>query len=292
MEFPEPVIDIAIEPKTKADQDKLGTSLAKLAVEDPSSFRVRTDPESGQALIAGMGELTSRIIVDRLLRVQGGGQRQQAAGGLPGTDHPDRRGARAVHPPERGKGQYGDIVFQLSPNATGKGFTSESSIVGGKVPREFVRAAFRGAQESMSNGPLAGYPMVDIHVEAVDGSFHDVDSSEVAFKIAGSMALREGASKAGPALLEPVMSIEVVTPEEFMGDVIGDLNARRGRCWAWSRRAGPSTSRARSRWRRCSARHRPPLTDPGPGDVHHAVQPLCAGAEAGGRRIIGRIHGH
>jgi elongation factor G len=229
MEFPEPVIDIAIEPKTKADQDKLGTSLAKLAMEDPS-FRVRTDPESGQTLIAGMGELHLEIIVDRLLRefkVEANVGKPQVAYRETITEETEARGQYIRQ--SGGKGQYGDIVFRLSPNATGKGFTSKSSIVGGKVPREFVEAAFRGAQESMSSGPLAGYPLVDLHVEAVDGSFHDVDSSEVAFKIAGSMALREGAEKAGPALLEPVMSIEVVTPEEFMGDVIGDLNARRGK---------------------------------------------------------------
>jgi len=229
MEFPDPVIDIAIEPKTKADQDKLGTSLAKLAMEDPS-FRVRTDPESGQTLIAGMGELHLEIIVDRLLRefkVEANVGKPQVAYRETISQSVEARGQYVRQ--SGGRGQYGDIVFQVSPNEAGKGFSSKNSIVGGKVPREFVDAAFRGAQESMSSGPLAGYPMVDVQLEAVDGSFHDVDSSEVAFKIAGSMALREGAEKAGPALLEPVMSIEVVTPEEFMGDVIGDLNARRGK---------------------------------------------------------------
>ena len=229
MEFPDPVIDIAIEPKTKADQDKLGTSLAKLAMEDPS-FRVRTDPESGQTLIAGMGELHLEIIVDRLLRefkVEANVGKPQVAYRETITQETEARG-RYIRQ-SGGKGQYGDIVFRLTPNGTGKGFSARNEITGGKVPREFVEAAFRGAQESMSSGPLAGYPMVDVQLEAVDGSFHDVDSSEVAFKIAGSMALREGAEKAGPALLEPVMSIEVVTPEEFMGDVIGDLNARRGK---------------------------------------------------------------
>ena len=238
MEFPEPVIDIAIEPKTKADQDKLGASLAKLAVEDPS-FRVRTDPESGQTLIAGMGELHLEIIVDRLLRefkVEANVGKPQVAYRETITETAEARGQYIRQ--SGGKGQYGDIVLRLSPNPTGKGFTSQSSIVGGKVPREFVEAAFRGAQESMSSGPLAGYPLVDIQVEAVDGSFHDVDSSEVAFKIAGSMALREGATKAGPALLEPVMSIEVVTPEEFMGDVIGDLNARRGKVTGMEPKSG------------------------------------------------------
>jgi len=229
MEFPEPVIDIAIEPKTKADQDKLGTSLQKLATEDPS-FRVRTDPESGQTLIAGMGELHLEIIVDRLLRefkVEANVGKPQVAYRETITQTVEARGQYVRQ--SGGRGQYGDIVLRLSPNGAGKGFTSTNSIVGGKVPKEFVEAAFQGAQESMSNGPLAGYPMVDVHLEAIDGSFHDVDSSEVAFRIAGSMAVRDGGPRAGPVLLEPIMSIEVVTPEEFMGDVIGDLNARRGK---------------------------------------------------------------
>jgi elongation factor G len=229
MEFPEPVIDIAIEPKTKADQDKLGTSLQKLATEDPS-FRVRTDPESGQTLIAGMGELHLEIIVDRLLRefkVEANVGKPQVAYRETITQPVEARG-RYIRQ-SGGRGQYGDILFRISPNEAGKGFSSKSSIVGGKVPKEFVEAAFQGAEESMSSGPLAGFPMVDVAVEAIDGSFHDVDSNEVSFRIAGSMALREGASQAGPVLLEPVMSIEVVTPEEFMGDVIGDLNARRGK---------------------------------------------------------------
>jgi len=229
MEFPEPVIDIAIEPKTKADQDKLGTSLQKLATEDPS-FRVRTDPESGQTLIAGMGELHLEIIVDRLLRefkVEANVGKPQVAYRETITQTVEARGQYVRQ--SGGRGQYGDIVLRLSPNVAGKGFTSTNSIVGGKVPKEFVEAAFQGAQESMSNGPLAGYPMVDVHLEAIDGSFHDVDSSEVAFRIAGSMAVRDGGPRAGPVLLEPIMSIEVVTPEEFMGDVIGDLNARRGK---------------------------------------------------------------
>ncbi|HET9035817.1 MAG TPA: elongation factor G [Myxococcaceae bacterium] len=229
MEFPEPVIDIAIEPKTKADQDKLGTSLQKLATEDPS-FRVRTDPESGQTLIAGMGELHLEIIVDRLLRefkVEANVGKPQVAYRETITQPVEARG-RYIRQ-SGGRGQYGDIVLRLSPNESGKGFRSKSSIVGGKVPKEFVEAAFQGAEEAMSSGPVAGYPMVDVAVEAIDGSFHDVDSNEVSFRIAGSMAVREGAPEAGPVLLEPIMSIEVVTPEEFMGDVIGDLNARRGK---------------------------------------------------------------
>jgi len=229
MEFPNPVIDIAIEPKTKADQDKLGTSLQKLATEDPS-FRVRTDPESGQTLIAGMGELHLEIIVDRLLRefkVEANVGKPQVAYRETITQPVEARG-RYIRQ-SGGRGQYGDILLRLSPNESGKGFSSKSSIVGGKVPKEFVEAAFQGAEDAMSSGPLAGYQMVDVAVEAIDGSFHDVDSNEVSFRIAGSMAVREGAPEAGPVLLEPIMSIEVVTPEEFMGDVIGDLNARRGK---------------------------------------------------------------
>jgi elongation factor G len=238
MEFPEPVIDIAIEPKTKADQDRLGASLAKLASEDPS-FRVRTDPESGQTLIAGMGELHLEIIVDRLLRefkVDANVGKPQVAYRETITEAVEARGKYIRQ--SGGRGQYGDILFRLSPNPSGKGLTFQNSIKGGAVPREFVEAAFRGAQESMGNGPLAGYPVVDVHVEAFDGTFHDVDSSEVSFKIAGSMAFRDGAPRAGPVLLEPVMSIEVVTPEEFMGDVIGDLNARRGKILGMEPKSG------------------------------------------------------
>jgi elongation factor G len=238
MEFPEPVIDIAIEPKTKADQDRLGISLAKLASEDPS-FRVRTDPESGQTLIAGMGELHLEIIVDRLLRefkVEANVGKPQVAYRETITQEAESRGQYVRQ--SGGRGQYGDIWLRLSPNPPGKGATFKNSIVGGAVPRDFVEAAFKGVQESMGNGPLAGYPVVDVHVEAFDGSFHDVDSSEVSFKIAGSMAFRDGAPRAGPVLLEPVMSIEVVTPEEFMGDVIGDLNARRGKILGMEPKSG------------------------------------------------------
>ncbi len=230
MEFPEPVIDIAIEPKTKADQDKLGTSLPEagdggpvLPGADRSRERADADRRDGRAASGDHRRPAAA-------RVQGRGQRRQAAGGVPGDHHPAGGGAGAVHPAVRGpRAVRRHRASGCRPTRAGKGFTSENSIVGGKVPKEFVEAAFQGAEESMSNGPLAGYPMVDVHVEAIDGSFHDVDSNEVAFRIAGSMAVREGAPRAGPVLLEPIMSIEVVTPEEFMGDVIGDLNARRGK---------------------------------------------------------------
>ncbi len=238
MEFPDPVIDIAIEPKTVADQDKLGASLAKLAMEDPS-FRVRVDSESGQTIIAGMGELHLEIIVDRLLRefkVDANVGKPQVAYRETITREVESEG-RYIRQ-SGGKGQYGHIWLRLAPNDAGKGLHFENEIVGGKVPREFVSAAERGVAESMQSGVLAGYPLVDIRVTAFDGSFHDVDSNEVAFKIAGSMALRDGAARAGPALLEPVMACEVVTPEEFMGDVIGDLNARRGKILGMAPRPG------------------------------------------------------
>jgi elongation factor G len=229
MEFPDPVIDIAIEPKTKADEDKLGASLSKLAMEDPS-FRVRVDPESGQTIIAGMGELHLEIIVDRLLRefkVDANVGKPQVAYRETITEEVESEGKYIRQ--SGGKGQYGHIWLRLGPNEAGKGLHFENQIVGGKVPREFVSAVQRGVAEAMQSGVLAGYSLVDVRVAAFDGSFHDVDSSEVAFKIAGSIALREGAAKAGPVLLEPVMACEVVTPEDFMGDVIGDLNARRGK---------------------------------------------------------------
>jgi elongation factor G len=238
MEFPDPVIDIAIEPKTVADQDKLGASLAKLAMEDPS-FRVRVDSESGQTIIAGMGELHLEIIVDRLLRefkVDANVGKPQVAYRETITQEVESEGKYIRQ--SGGKGQYGHIWLRLSPNEPGKGLHFEDEIVGGKVPREFVKAAERGVAESMQSGVLAGYPLVDIRVAAIDGSFHDVDSSEVAFKIAGSMALRDGAPRAGPVLLEPVMACEVVTPEEFMGDVIGDLSARRGKILGMGPRPG------------------------------------------------------
>jgi elongation factor G len=238
MEFPDPVIDIAIEPKTVADQDKLGASLAKLAMEDPS-FRVRVDSESGQTIIAGMGELHLEIIVDRLLRefkVDANVGKPQVAYRETITREVESEGKYIRQ--SGGKGQYGHIWLRVSPNEPGKGLHFENEIVGGKVPREFITAAERGVAESMQSGVLAGYPLVDVRVTAFDGSFHDVDSSEVAFKIAGSMAFRDGAARAGPALLEPVMACEVVTPDEFMGDVIGDLNARRGKILGMGPRPG------------------------------------------------------
>jgi elongation factor G len=238
MEFPEPVIDIAIEPKSKADQERLGISLMKLAVEDPS-FRVRSDEETGQTIIAGMGELHLEIIVDRLLRefkVEANVGKPQVAYRETITRRSEAEGKYIRQ--TGGRGQYGHIYLRLIPNEPGKGFSFENEIVGGVVPREYIPAVEKGVIEAMQNGVVAGYPMVDIKVEAFDGSYHEVDSSEIAFKIAGSMAFKQAAASGGPVLLEPIMNCEVVTPEEFMGDVIGDLNSRRGKIQGMTPRPG------------------------------------------------------
>ena len=238
MEFPEPVIDVAIEPKSSADQDKIVTSLARLAQEDPS-FRVKTNEETGQMLIAGMGELHLEIIVDRLLRefkVDANVGKPQVAYRETVTTTVESEGKfiRQLG----GKGQYGHIWLRVGPNEPGKGFVFTNAIVGGVVPKEFIEAVREGVQESLQNGPIAGYPMVDVKVEAYEGSIHEVDSSETAFKIAGSMAFREACMKASPVLLEPIMDCEIITPDEFMGDVMGDLNGRRGKIQGMSPRPG------------------------------------------------------
>ena len=228
MEFPEPVISVAIEPKSKADQEKLGTALAKLAQEDPS-FQVRTDEESGQTIISGMGELHLEVIVDRLKREFS----VEANVGQPQVAY--RETIRATVEQEGkfirqsgGRGQYGHVFVRLEPNEVGAGYEFVDNIVGGVVPREYINSVNQGIREALENGVLAGYPMVDVKATLYDGSYHDVDSSEAAFKIAGSQAVQEGARKAQAVLLEPMMDVEVVCPEEFMGDVIGDLNSRRG----------------------------------------------------------------
>jgi elongation factor G len=230
MTFPDPVISVAIEPKTKGDQDKLATALQRLAEEDPT-FRVSTDDETGQTIIAGMGELHLEIIVDRLLRefrVQGNVGRPQVSYretiGRP-VEKVQGRFVRQTG----GSGQYGDVVINLVPQEPGAGYEFEDKIVGGKIPREYIKPVDEGIQEAMSAGILAGYPVVDVRVELVDGSYHEVDSSERAFKIAGSMAFKEAMKRANPRLLEPTMAVEVVTPEGYVGDVIGNLNGRRGR---------------------------------------------------------------
>ena len=229
MEFPEPVIAVAIEPKTKADEEKLAVSLQRLAEEDPT-FRVRSDEETGQTIISGMGELHLEIIVDRLLRefkVDANVGRPQVAYRETVRKAVNKVEGRFVRQ-TGGRGQYGHVVINMAPSEPGGGYTFENLIVGGAVPREYVPAVDEGIQEAMNTGVLAGYPMVDIQVALIDGSFHEVDSSDMAFKIAGSLAFKNAAQKAHPVLLEPIVAVEVVTPAEFMGDVIGDLNSRRG----------------------------------------------------------------
>ena len=238
IEFPDPVIRIAIEPKTKADQDKLGESLNKLAKEDPS-FRVTSDPETGQTLIAGMGELHLEIIVDRLLREF----KVDASVGKPQVAYRETI-RRAVEAEGRfvrqtgGHGQFGVVDLKIEPLGKGSGFEFVDATKGGSIPRNFIPSVEAGVKESMENGVLAGYPMVDVKATLLDGQYHEVDSSEIAFKIAGSMAFREAAGKASPILLEPVMEVEVVTPQEFMGEVIGDLNSRRGKILNMENRGG------------------------------------------------------
>jgi elongation factor G len=230
MTFPDPVISVAIEPKTKGDQDKLATALQRLAEEDPT-FRVSTDEETGQTIIAGMGELHLEIIVDRLLRefrVEGNVGRPQVSYRETIGRPVEKIQGRFVRQ-TGGSGQYGDVVINLYPQEPGAGYEFVDMIVGGKIPREYIGPTDQGIQEAMSAGVLAGFPVVDIKVELVDGSYHEVDSSERAFKIAGSMAFKEAMKRAKPKLLEPVMAVEVVTPEEYVGDVIGNLNGRRGR---------------------------------------------------------------
>ena len=228
MSFPEPVISVAIEPKSKADQDKLGFSLQKMTVEDPS-FKVHVDHETGQTIISGMGELHLEIIVDRIMREF----KVEANVGKPQVAYREtiQTGVQVEGKFIRqtgGRGQYGHVWLELQPRERGKGYEFLNKIKGGVIPREYVPAVNKGIQEAMENGVLAGYPVVDIQVSLFDGSFHEVDSSEIAFKIAGSMALKEGVRKSKPILLEPIMSMEVITPEQFMGDVIGDINSRRG----------------------------------------------------------------
>ena len=226
--FPEPVIWVAIEPKTKADQDKMGVALQKLAEEDPT-FRIRTDEETGQTIIAGMGELHLEIIVDRMMREF----RVDANVGKPQVAYRETISINA-HGTGRfvrqsgGRGQYGHVELELSPNEPGKGFEFVSKIVGGAVPKEYVKPTAKGIEDSLANGVLAGFPVVDVKVTLVDGSYHDVDSSEQAFQIAGSMGFKDGMRKAKPVLLEPIMRVDVSMPEEYMGDIMGDLTSRRG----------------------------------------------------------------
>jgi elongation factor G len=238
MRFPNPVISVAIEPKTKADQDKLGVALQKLSEEDPT-FRVHTDTETGQTIISGMGELHLEIIVDRMKREF----KVEANVGRPQVAYRETVRKRVEWVEGKfirqtgGRGQYGHVVINMEPGEPGTGFVFEDKVVGGTVPREFIGPVEQGVKEALENGVLAGYPMVDVKVELVDGSSHDVDSSEMAFKIAGSMAVKEAARQAHPVLLEPIMDVEVVTPGDYMGEVMGDLSSRRGKIGGMTQRA-------------------------------------------------------
>ena len=246
IDFPDPVIDVAVEPKTKADQDKLTQALQRLAEEDPT-FRVRTNEETGQTIIAGMGELHLEIIVDRLMRefkVDANIGRPQVAYRETIRRKVENVRGRFVRQ-SGGRGQFGDVVINLEPNAQGGGYEFENKIVGGKIPREYISSVDAGIREATEAGVLAGFPVVDVKITLVDGSYHDVDSSEMAFKVAGSMAFKDGARKAQPALLEPVMAVEVVTPEDYMGDVIGNINSRRGQIEGMEPRGNAQVIRAR-----------------------------------------------
>lgn len=250
IEFPDPVINIAIEPKTKADQEKMGIALGRLAEEDPT-FRISSDEESGQTIIAGMGELHLEVLVDRMKRefkVEANVGRPQVAfrETIKGTTQIEHKFVRQ----SGGRGQYGHVYLELSPlvhtedSDKTKTFEFENAIVGGAIPREYISPVEAGVKEAMQNGVIAGYPVVDLHCKLYDGSYHEVDSSEIAFKIAGSMALQEGVKKANPVIMEPMMKVEITTPEEFMGDVIGDVNSKRGRVDTMEDRAGAKVIRA------------------------------------------------
>ncbi len=245
MDFPEPVISLAIEPKTKADQEKLGLGLGKLMAEDPT-FRVKTDTETGQVVIAGMGELHLEIIVDRLKRefsVEASVGKPQVAYKETITKASEGEGRYIKQ--TGGRGQYGHAKIRLIPRKPGEGYEFENEIVGGTIPKEFIKPIDQGIREAMTTGVLAGYPMDDVKIELYDGSYHDVDSSEMAFKIAGSMAFKDAAKKAHPVLLEPVMRVEVVVPEEYMGDVIGDITSRRGHIQSMEARGGSQVINSR-----------------------------------------------
>ncbi len=245
MDFPEPVISLAIEPKTKADQEKLGMGLGKLMAEDPT-FRVKTDTETGQVVIAGMGELHLEIIVDRLKRefnVEASVGKPQVAYKETITKAAEGEGRYIKQ--TGGRGQYGHARIRLIPRKPGEGYEFENEIVGGTIPKEYIKPIDQGIREAMTTGVLAGYPMDDVKVELYDGSYHDVDSSEMAFKIAGSMAFKDAAKKGHPVLLEPVMRVEVVVPEEYMGDIIGDLTSRRGHIQSMEARGGSQVINSR-----------------------------------------------
>ncbi|ARW51288.1 Elongation factor G [Levilactobacillus brevis] len=229
MDFPDPVIQVAVEPKTKADQDKMNTALQKLSEEDPT-FKAETNPETGETLISGMGELHLDIIIDRMKRefkVEANIGAPQVAYREAFTKSTSVQGKFVRQ--SGGKGQYGDVWIEFTPNERGKGYEFEDAIVGGVVPREFIPSVDQGLQEAMANGVLAGYPLVDVKAKLYDGSYHDVDSSEAAFKVAASLALRNAVKSAGPVILEPIMKVDILVPEEYMGDIMGQVTARRGK---------------------------------------------------------------
>jgi elongation factor G len=246
MTFPAPVIHIAIEPKTKSDQDKLGIAIQRLAEEDPT-FHVRSDEETGQTIIGGMGELHLEVLVDRMKREFN----VEANVGKPQVAYRETITKKVVkidytHKKQSGgSGQFARVIIDLEPNTDeGGGYAFENKVTGGRIPREYIPSVDAGAQEALENGVLAGYPMVDVKVTLQDGAYHDVDSSELAFKIAGSMAFKDAARKAGAVILEPMMAVEVTTPDDFMGDVIGDLNSRRGQIQAMEERMGARVVKA------------------------------------------------
>ena len=284
MTFPEPVIHIAVEPKTKADQEKMGTALQKLAEEDPT-FRVRTDEETNQTIISGMGELHLEIIVDRMRREFN----VEANVGKPQVAYRETLSKPIAKIQHRyikqtgGKGQFADVVLRIEPMEPGAGFEFSNDIVGGAIPKEFIPAVEKGVIGALKTGVLAGFPIVDVKVSLIDGSFHAVDSSEMAFTIAGSICFKEGARKCDPTLLEPIMAVEAVTPEDYFGDVLGNLNARRGKIEESGRRGNAHiVPRQRPPLRDVRLRHQPPQHDPRPRQLQHAVQPLRKGPQ--GRR--------
>jgi elongation factor G len=244
MTFPEPVIQIAIEPKSKADQEKLSEALMKLSEEDPT-FKVRVDEETGQTLISGMGELHLEILVDRMKRefkVEANIGKPQVAYRETITKKVNAEGKFVKQ--SGGRGKYGHVLIEMEPNEPGKGYEFVNNIVGGAIPKEYIPAVSKGIEDAMKNGVIAGYPLVDIKVTLYDGSYHEVDSDELSFRVAGSMALKDGARKADPVLLEPIMQIEVITPEEYLGDVMGDLNSRRGKIEGFTARRDAQVIRA------------------------------------------------
>ena len=288
MEFPEPVIHVAVEPKTKADQEKMGIALNRLAQEDPS-FRVRTDEESGQTIISGMGELHLEIIVDRMKREFG----VEANVGAPQVAYREtiRRACDKVEgkfiKQSGGRGQYGHVWLRLDPQGPGKGNEFVDAVKGGSVPREYIPAVKKGVLETLPNGVLAGFPVVDVKVTLFDGSYHEVDSNENAFKMAGSMALKDGLRMAGPVLLEPIMAVEVETPDDFMGNVVGDLSSRRGMIQGMEELVGGGQGDPRRSAARRDVRllHHAALGDAGARDLQHGVQALLGGAEAACRGV-------